>query len=256
MEKKELSKFFGDYHTHTKYSDGSNTSADILKMARKEGYKEIAITDHGCGNKVMGLTMEKIDKLHSEIVALRQQYPEIKIYQGYEADIMGFDGTVDLNDELISKFDIILIGFHPFVSPNSFKEKFNFVLGNGLFCKVLGYTKKRIDKNTDALIKALTNYPIDIVAHLNHHMKVDSKRIGTFCAENGIYIEINYKHLRNMKEIINDLLPTNCMFIANTDCHDVKKVNNMDKIYDFIVENDIPFDRVANLGKIPVFKKK
>lgn len=250
-----MSKFWGDYHTHTIYSDAVNSVRQILDMAKKEGYKEIAITDHGCANKFMSLTIEKIDLLHKEIESLRKEYEGITIYQGYEADIISFDGTTDIYDSIVDKLDVIILGFHRYVTPKHFKEIFTFVLNNGFFAKIFGYSKKLIKKNTEAMLIALKNNRVNILAHINHNMKVDCNKIASYCAEKGIYVELNIKHLNIMEKVINEIIPTNCMFIANTDTHNVKKVNNMDKIYDFIIRHGIPFERVANLGKLPNFMK-
>lgn len=251
-----MNKFFGDYHTHTKYSDAVNTAETNVLMAIKQGYKEIAITDHGCANRLMGLTRKKMNALSKEIQCLREKYPEITIYQGYEADIISFDGDVDLYDDFIDKLDIILLGFHRFIKPKKFKERFTFIFYNGFFAKIFGCSEKVKRKNTQALLKALERYPIDILAHINSGMQVDVEKIASYCAENDIYVEINIKHLRRMEKHIKEILPTGCMFIANTDTHNVRKVNSMDKIYDFIIKHDIPFERVANLGKLPEFKKR
>lgn len=257
-EEKQMSEFWGDYHTHTTYSDAVNSAKDLLEMAKKEGYKEIAITDHGCANKIAdsGLTLDKIEALHKEIEQLRLSYPDITIYQGYEADIISFDGTVDLYDDFIDKLDIILLGFHRFITPKYKREKFSFVINNGFIAKFFGYSKKLIEKNTAALLKALNDYPIDILAHINSNMKVDTKKVAAFCAQKGIYVELNIKHLNLMEKHIDEILPTGCIFIADTDTHNVKKSNSMDKIFSFIERHNIPVERVANLGKLPVFKRK
>ena len=39
-------KFFGDYHTHTKYSDGHNEVVDMVRAAEEQGLSELGISDH------------------------------------------------------------------------------------------------------------------------------------------------------------------------------------------------------------------
>ncbi|NLL56801.1 MAG: PHP domain-containing protein [Clostridiales bacterium] len=251
-----MSKFFGDYHTHTYYSDGLNSPKSLLEMAKEQGYKEIAITDHGLANKIMGLTRAKIDKLSCDIESLRQEYPDITIYQGYEGDLISFDGSTDIYDDIMEKMDIIILGFHRYIKPKYFKEVFTFVFRNGFLAKWFGSSKKLIEKNTNALLTALKSRRVNILAHINHNMKVDCKKVATFCAEQGIYVEINIKHLNIMEKVIGEILATGCLFIANTDTHNVKRSNNLNKIYDFITKHNIPHDRVVNLGKAPNFAEQ
>jgi len=251
-----LSKFLGDYHTHTFYSDGVNTAKGIVEMARAQGYKEIAITDHGIANKFGGLNLRKIKKLSGEIDELRKEYPDLTIYQGYEGDLISFDGTTDITDEIMEKMDVILLGFHRYITPKSFKEIFTFVINNGFFSRFFGYSEKLVRKNTDAILTALRTRRINILAHISHNMKVNCREVAEECAKRGIYVELNIKHLDLMEKVIDEILPTGCLFIGNTDSHNVRRVNSMDKIYDFIVRHNIPPERVVNLGRLPDFKNQ
>lgn len=52
-------KVFGDYHMHTRASDGKGTVADKAARARELGLREIAIADHGCGSLFFHQTAEK-----------------------------------------------------------------------------------------------------------------------------------------------------------------------------------------------------
>ncbi|HKL73343.1 MAG TPA: PHP domain-containing protein, partial [Clostridia bacterium] len=210
-----MQRFFGDYHTHTFYSDAINSPKSLLEMAKNQGYKEIAITDHGCANKFKALTQKKIKKLALDIEELRRLYPDITIYQGYEGDLTSFDGTTDISDDIMAKMDVILLGFHRYITPKYFKEIFTFVLNNGFISKFFGYSKKLVEKNTQALLTALKQRKVNILAHINHNMKVDCKKIASFCAEKGIFVEINIKHLNIMEKVIGEILPTGCIFIAN-----------------------------------------
>ena len=49
-------KFYGDYHTHSVYSDGRAKISDAALYAAKIGLKELAITDHGFANVTLSLT--------------------------------------------------------------------------------------------------------------------------------------------------------------------------------------------------------
>jgi len=51
--------FFGDYHTHTKFSHGKGSVEDNVRAAVAKGLKEVAITDHGF--KHMTYNVRRID---------------------------------------------------------------------------------------------------------------------------------------------------------------------------------------------------
>ena len=55
-------KFYGDYHTHSVYSDGRAKISDAALYAGKIGLKELAVTDHGFANVTLSLTEKKFEK--------------------------------------------------------------------------------------------------------------------------------------------------------------------------------------------------
>lgn len=42
----------------------------------------------------------------------RKKYPNLKILYGVEANILDYEGTTDIDDEVMKHCDIILCGFH------------------------------------------------------------------------------------------------------------------------------------------------
>ena len=86
-------RIFGDYHTHTYYSDGKRSVAENVAAALKRGLEAVAISDHGFNNpSKFALTREKAAKQAEEIALEREKHPDIKIYQAIEADILGLGG--------------------------------------------------------------------------------------------------------------------------------------------------------------------
>lgn len=68
-------KFYGDYHTHSVYSDGRAKISDAALYAGKIGLKELAITDHGFANVTLSLTEKKFEK---EIIDVKRQGKTLK----------------------------------------------------------------------------------------------------------------------------------------------------------------------------------
>ena len=102
----------GDLHTHSQWSDGRNTIADMVGAAVDLGYEYVAITDHSeRAPASRTLRARDVSTQHHEIDALRRAIPQIDILHGVEVDIMS-DGSLDFDDDLLARFDIVLASLH------------------------------------------------------------------------------------------------------------------------------------------------
>ena len=148
---------FGDYHTHTKFSrnhHGKSTIEENVKVAVQKGLKEIGITEHGFNHIFFGVRRKNIKKMRAEIDRLSKIYP-IKIYLGIEANLISSDGDIDLTEEEQTWFDYVVMGYHTFGKPKSFKEYRNFFKPNARAWRKNAYTAEIIEANTNAYIKAI-----------------------------------------------------------------------------------------------------
>lgn len=247
--------FYGDYHTHTLFSDSSNTVRGLLTAAREKGLKEIAITDHGYCNKWLSLTPFKFDWQTRRIEEIKKDFPELTVLHGIEADIIDTKGTVDMQPNELDKVDILLAGFHRFTDSTSYKDYFRFVIYNGFLEKIKKPTAAQIEMNTNAYIEAIKNYPIDVITHLNHRASVDVEKVCRVAAEYGTMIEINIKHFVLVEPYIELMLKSGCTFIVNSDAHKLKRIGNFAKAEEVIGKYGIPEERVANLNKKPTFTR-
>lgn len=102
----------GDLHTHSSWSDGQNTIADLVSAARQLGYEYVAITDHSeRAWSSRTLSAEEVPKQRNEIDHIRSRVRGIDVLHGIEVDIM-HDGTLDFDDEQLRPFDIVLASLH------------------------------------------------------------------------------------------------------------------------------------------------
>ncbi len=169
IEKDDLK---GDFHIHTKYSDGSDTIEKMAKAAQDMGYKYIAITDHSKSQRIAkGMDEEKIKKQWREINKIAKKH-KIKILKGAEVDILK-DGSLDYPEKILKKLDIVVACVH-----SNFKM-----------------SKKQM---TDRIIKALENKYVDILGHptgrlLNKRrpFEADFAKIFKTAYENNKILEIN-----------------------------------------------------------------
>ncbi len=247
--------FYGDYHIHTTYSDGVNSIEGIAQTAIALGLKQIAITDHGFSNKYMSLTPRKFSKEVKELQKVRTSYPQIDILQGIEANIIDTNGTVDLNYEQMDKLDILVAGFHRFADSTGYRQYVKYIMYNGFISKVFKPSDNIINRNTEAYIRAIAHYPIDVLAHINEHAKVDAHAVCEVAAEYGTIIELNVRHMDLIEESIEEMLKTQCKFIVNSDAHKPEKIGKLEAILPLIEKYQIPKDRIVNLGKKPEFTR-
>jgi DNA polymerase (family 10) len=102
----------GDLHTHSTWSDGQNSIADMVSAAKQIGYEFIAITDHSerafCSRR---LSRPDIPRQRREVDELRARVSGIEIFHGVEVDILS-DGTLDFEDDLLTGFDVVLASLH------------------------------------------------------------------------------------------------------------------------------------------------
>ncbi len=176
-----MNNFYGDYHVHTKYSDGKDSLLEVLKEAKKKDLKEIAISDHSYSNpSCLALNKRKHLAQLEEIKQLEKSFEGIRIIRGIEANILDEKGTFDMTQEDIDRVELILLGFHRWAY--NFKHYFRtkrFTLYNGFVAKMfkLKPSAKRVERNTSSFIKIIETYPIDILAHINDYAKVDYIRL-------------------------------------------------------------------------------
>ena len=74
-------KYYGDYHTHSRYSDGREQVESIAEAARWRGLSEVAVTDHGPRLLVLGVDgLSRYEQLLQEINSLN--IPEVRVLAG------------------------------------------------------------------------------------------------------------------------------------------------------------------------------
>ena len=239
---------FGDYHTHTIYSDGKQTVMQSALAAKQKGLKEIAITDHGF-NKFKGLKRKNIDELRQQCKQAEKQ-TGVKILLGVEANIISKNGDIDVTDEDLKKIDMLVVGFHQIVKGKTLWDRLGFIVPNNVNSK----SKSTIKRNTNAVIKAIQKYPIDILSHPGVGCPVDIKKVGDVAKQHGTKMEINGKRIAYSESDINYLVENKVEFVLSSDAHSEKRIGECDKGINFVIKNKVPFSLIANYGKRPNFR--
>ncbi|MDR1138861.1 MAG: PHP domain-containing protein [Clostridiales bacterium] len=247
--------FWGDYHTHTPHSHGKSTMRQNVQRARELGLKEIAITDHGFGHRLYNVDRKQWPSISQEHAEIVRDFPDIKVYLGLETNLISPQGDLDILDSDLEYLQIIVAGYHRMVKPNKFGDNFGFYLPNGIGNLIGVHTKRLLRRNTDAYIKAIERYPIDIISHPQFSMRVDILEVAKAAAHYGTYLELNGKRIKSTdREILDTLERTDVMYIADSDAHSLGRVGDFGLPLSVIERIKMPYSRLANWDKLPVFR--
>lgn len=127
-----------DVHTHTVASGHAfSTVQEMARVASEKGLKLLGITEHAPG--IPG-TCELIYFRNLHVVP-RQMYG-VELMLGAEINIIDTKGTLDMDDDLMSRLDLRIAGIHS-----------------------LCYDPGTVEENTAGMISAISHPSIDIVSH-------------------------------------------------------------------------------------------
>jgi DNA polymerase (family 10) len=102
----------GDFHMHTKASDGKCEISEIVQAAKDIGYTYICITDHSRSSAIAnGLSAKQLAKQIEQIHMLDEKIKGITILAGSEVDILA-DGSMDFDDKLLAELDFVIASIH------------------------------------------------------------------------------------------------------------------------------------------------
>lgn len=242
-------KIIGDYHTHTVYSHGKNTIRDNVLAAREKGLEEIAICDHGPGHVFYGVRKKNIYRMREEIDSLKEEFDDISILLGLEANVMSYEGDIDVDEDILEILDILLVGYHYGIVPRGLRSIYKFYLINGLSKKLSSLESSIIEDNTNALIRAIERYPIDLITHPGSKARIDPIRLGKECAKRGVCLEINSSHSQLDVENLRKAMETGVDFMINSDAHSKERVGNFDKGIYRALEVGLEVERIKNAQK-------
>lgn len=251
--------FWGDYHTHTIYSHGKGSVEDNVLAAIRRGLKQIAITDHGFRHVTYQVRRMDWPFVIRDVEAMRQKYPEIEIFLGLETNFTSLSGRIDILPSDMRYLDIVVCGYHKLVKPHRARDFFKMCMPNFLLSTVGKTTAKQTARNTDAYIKALEKYDIDIISHINHGAQVDARAVAEAAAHYGTYVELNCKNMHGGQASMTDaeleqVLTTDVEFIVDSDAHAPEKVGHFEKAIEIIDRVGIPYARIANWERLPVLR--
>lgn len=240
-------KIFGDYHTHTVYSHGKSTIKENVEAAIKKGLKEIAITDHGPGHMLYGVKKENFKKMRAEIDKLNEEYKDITILLGVEANILSLEGEIDIDDEILNLIDMLSVGYHFGARTTTFKDAYNMYFLNNYPWKSEKLYAKLVELNTRAMINAINNYNIDLITHPGAKLHVDVIELARAAGKRNTALEINAHHGHLSISELRLAMFENVKFMINSDAHRKEDVGNVREAINRAVEVGLDRKKILNI---------
>lgn len=218
---------YADYHTHTIYSHGTGTIMDNVMAARRKGLTEIAITDHGIRHFTFGVRKKNIIKMRQEIDNINQHVEGIKVLLGMECNIISSEGDIDMTDDIRKHLDILLVGYHMMVRPQSLRDTWN-IYGLNYMNKFFSYNTEKVEEmNTISIAKAIRKHKIDIITHPGARIPIDTTYIAEVAAKAGTALEINSHSSAMQAEHVRAAAKYGVKFVIDSDAHSPENVGNL-----------------------------
>ncbi len=201
----------GLIHSHSNWSDGSNTVEEMARELINRGFEYLVISDHSkAAAYANGLTEERIREQHRYVDELNAALAPFRIFKSIECDILN-DGSLDYSNSILSTFDLVIASVHSNLKMNEEKAMMRLLraIQNPYTC-ILGHM-------TGRLLLSRNGYPV------NH------ERIIEACAENQVVIELN-AHPRRLDidwKWVDHAMEKGVMISINPDAHSLDGFNDI-----------------------------
>ena len=199
----------GVLHSHTTWSDGRNTLAEMVAGCQERGFTYFVLCDHSqSASYANGLTPDRVEKQHAEVDSLNTKLDGFRVFKGIESDIRT-NGDLDYDDDVLATFEFVVISVH-----------------NKLEMDEAEATKR--------VIKAIEHPMSDLLAHPSGRLlltrggyALDYEKVFDACVANGVAVEINanchrldldWRHIKRAKE-------KGVMLAISPDAHSVESLD-------------------------------
>ncbi len=219
-----------DTHTHTIVSGHAySTLNEMAQSAAEKGLKILATTDHG-PSMPGGAHPYHFHNLR----ILPETISGVRILKGIEANIVDYNGSLDMPDSDIAKLELVIASFHePCIKP----------AGKSII--------------TDTLLKVLENKNVHILGHPeDRRYAFDYENVIKMAKESNTLIEINNSSLlpttfrENCREGIINLLEVcakvDAKIVLGSDAHHSSSVGRFDYAVKLIEEIKFPKNLIIN----------
>ena len=222
-----LTGVLADFHTHTNASSHAFSSlGENLNAARQRGLLAMAMTDHGIAIP---------DSPHIWHFRNQRSLPTevdgIRLLRGVEANVLGYDGHLDMPGETLEMLDIVIASMHTETMP----------LGDR-------------DAMTAAWMAVAANPQVDIIGHCGtEKYAFDYETVIPEFGRNGKVIEINensfvcrVSSLPNCRTVLQLCKKHGVRVSLDSDAHFYTSVGNVPRCLQMLREEEFPPELVVN----------
>ncbi|ADK16397.1 MULTISPECIES: phosphatase [Clostridium] len=225
-------KYVLDVHTHTIVSGHAySTLLENAKYASEIGLELLGSTEHG--PSMPGAPhkwyFENLKVLPRKLFGVTMLY-------GCEANIIDYEGNLDLSTDLQEKLDIIIASIHePIMEAN-----------------------KNPDLNTSALLKVMDNPNVHILGHTgNPKFPIHAEEVVKKAKEKSILIEINNSSFvssrkgseKNCTKIASLCKEYGVKIVLNSDSHFAYRIGGFESAIEMLKQIDMPEELIINRSK-------
>ncbi len=208
----EAGQIKAELHTHSTWSDGVNTIAEMAQGCINRGIKVYGVADHSGGLGIAGgMKLEDLKERQKEIRAAQLRFgDDIAILSGSEIEIRA-DGTLDYDDETLAWLDVVVASLHVSL-------------------------RQPRDVITGRLVNAIRHPHVDIIGHASGRLlpnregaDLDWDLVLEEAARSGVAFEINANPSRlDLDEVhVKQAAEMGIPVFINTDAHSVGQLDLM-----------------------------
>lgn len=222
-----------DLHCHTIASGHAySTLKENIDEAKLKGLKYVGVSDHA--PNMPGSTHPFY---FGNLGVIKEEINGVKVLKGIEANIMDFDGNIDIPSDVVGKLDYVIASFHPpCINPGNIHE------------------------NTKAILNVMENKEVKIIGHLDDsRYPVDYEKVVVKAKETNTLLEINNSSLRtnsfrvgaieNAKVLLNLCKKYDVKIILGSDSHIYYQVGNFENCTKILEEVNFPGNLVVNFNE-------
>ena len=163
----------GVVHSHSTYSDGTASIAEMAQASKDLGYEYLVMSDHSkAAFYANGLNEEKVLEQIDEIDKLNGELSDFRVFKSIECDIL-YDGQLDYDDEFLKNFELVIASVHSNLKMTEEKAM------HRLLTAIAHPAVSILGHPTGRLLLSREGYPVD------HKVLIDA------CAKHNVAIEIN-----------------------------------------------------------------
>lgn len=223
-------KCWMDFHTHTiAGGHGYSTLQENIAAAKEKGLKYLGYSEHA-----PSLPGGPHPFYFANMKVLPREYGELRLFCGVEANIIDYEGQLDMSDEQLEKLDYCIASLHiPCCKPGS------------------------VEENTAATIGAMKNPYVSIIGHPDDsRYPLDYERVVKAAKEENVILEINNSSLNpksarqngreNVVELLKWCMKYQCPVILGTDAHFSASIANFETALGVIEEVGFPEELIIN----------